>query len=68
MYLFLRYYSSIIVQRQHLEMNSDYPVENVYQPLFRRGLYTIGQIFRFFDFKLPSVYGEGLSSGNKNFN
>lgn len=33
---------------------------NIYRPQFRRGLFTIGLIMRFFDFKQPAVYGEGL--------
>lgn len=58
--VYCRCYKPIINSRNQLESSSNYPIENIYRPQFRRGLFTIGLILRFFDFKLPQVYGEGL--------
>lgn len=55
-----RFYKLIINSQQQLEKNPNYPIANIYRPQFRRGLFTIGLIMRFFDFKQPAVYGEGL--------
>lgn len=55
-----RCYKPIINSRTQLESKPNYPIENIYRPTFRRGLFTIGLIMRFFDFKMPEVYGEGL--------
>lgn len=55
-----RCYKPIINSRTQLQSKPNYPVENIYRPQFRRGLFTIGLILRFFDFKQTQVYGEGL--------
>lgn len=57
---FLRCYKPIINSRTQLQLKPNYPVENIYRPQFRRGLFTVGLIFRFFDFKQPQVFGDGL--------
>lgn len=59
---FARFYKPIINSRDHLERNPTFPVANIYKPTFRRSLFTIGLIMRYFDFKLPQVYGDGLPS------
>lgn len=43
-----------------MDKHPNYPLANIYRPQFRRGLFTIGLLMRFFDFKQPIVYGEGL--------
>lgn len=58
--MFHRCYKPIIHSRTQIDTRPDIPIQAIYRPNFRRGLYTIGLIFRFFDFKLPQVYGEGL--------
>lgn len=55
-----RCYKPIINSRTQIDSRPDFPIQNIYRPNFRRGLYTIGLILRFFDFKLPQVYGEGM--------
>lgn len=55
-----RCYKPIINSRNQIESRPGFQIQNIYRPNFRRGLYTIGLILRFFDFKLPQVYGEGL--------
>jgi cohesin loading factor subunit SCC2 len=41
----------------------NFPIEHIYKPLFRRSLFTVGLITRYFDFKEPEVYGEGPPAG-----
>lgn len=55
-----RCYKPIINSRTQLQSKPNYPIENIYRPQFRRGLFTIGLILRFFDFKQTQVYGDGL--------
>ncbi|XP_055299107.1 nipped-B protein isoform X6 [Sitodiplosis mosellana] len=57
---FVRFYKPIINSHNQLQKHPSYPIANIYRPQFRRGLFTIGLIMRFFDFKQPTVYGEGL--------
>jgi len=42
----------------------DFPLENLYKPFFRRSIYTIGLIMRYFDFKNPIVYGTDIDDDN----
>lgn len=46
-----------------LQQNANYPIENIFKPMFRRGLFTIGLICRNFDFNSSAVHGEGLGQG-----
>lgn len=55
-----RCYKPIINSRTQLESKPNFPIDHIYRPNFRRGLFTIGLIMRFFDFKIPEVYGDGL--------
>lgn len=48
--------------RLKLEKNPTYPIGNIYGRNFRRSLFTIGLIMRYFDFKLPMINGEGLGT------
>lgn len=56
--LFYRFYEPILSSRNKLESDPVYPLENIFRGTFRRGIFTIGLIFRFFDFKSPIVIGE----------
>lgn len=53
----------ILVSRNQLEADPNFPLDEIFKPSFRRGLFTIGLIFRNFDFKSPLVYGDGLGPG-----
>lgn len=57
---FFRFYKPIINSHNQLQKQPNYPIANIYRPQFRRGVFTIGLIMRFFDFKHPNVHGGGL--------
>ncbi|XP_055384070.1 nipped-B protein [Condylostylus longicornis] len=54
---FSKFYKSISSSRDQLKRNPNLPMDSIYQPIFRRSLYTIGILMRFFDFKSPMVLG-----------
>lgn len=59
---FVRLYHPILKSRAKLESNSNMAVANIYGKNFRRALFTIGLIMRYFDFKQAAVNGDGLGA------
>lgn len=52
-----RFYYKGLVSSKKLLSESAIPIEQLYRPQFRRSIYTVGLIMRYFDFKQPDVYG-----------
>lgn len=59
--LFYRFYEPILISRHRLELDPNYPLENIFKVVFRRGIFTIGLLFRYFDFKSQIL--QGTNSG-----
>lgn len=53
----------LVATKEKIITNPNYPPEMVYNSRFRRSLYTVGLIMRYFDFTKPDVYGEGIPGG-----
>ncbi|XP_068142323.1 nipped-B protein isoform X2 [Drosophila tropicalis] len=54
---FQKFYKILDVSRNQVILNN-YSVDNIYTPSFRRSLFTIGILMRYFDFKTPIALGE----------
>lgn len=54
--LYSRFYRVLDYSRQQVAQNSKI-VETIYTPMFRRSLFTIGILMRYFDFKASWVIG-----------
>ncbi|KAL1383988.1 hypothetical protein pipiens_001359 [Culex pipiens pipiens] len=54
---FSKFYYKGLVSSKKLLSESAIPIEQLYRPQFRRSIYTVGLIMRYFDFKQPDVYG-----------
>lgn len=59
---FVRFYHNILRSRAKLETDPKFPIGNIYSKDFRRAVFTIGLIMRYFDFRQPAVNGEGLGA------
>lgn len=51
------YYKGLVSSKEKLISDPSIPIEQLYRPQFRRSIYTVGLIMRYFDFKQPEVYG-----------
>ncbi|XP_053692566.1 nipped-B protein [Sabethes cyaneus] len=51
------YYKGLVSSKDKLISDPSIPIEQLYRPQFRRSIYTVGLIMRYFDFKQPEVYG-----------
>ncbi|XP_049537258.1 nipped-B protein isoform X2 [Anopheles darlingi] len=51
------YYQGLVCIKDKLRADPSIPIEQVYRPQFRRSIFTVGLIMRYFDFRLPEVYG-----------
>ncbi|XP_062705651.1 nipped-B protein-like isoform X2 [Aedes albopictus] len=51
------YYKGLVSSKEKLISDPSIPIEQLYRPQFRRSIYTVGLIMRYFDFKQPDVYG-----------
>ncbi|XP_058822555.1 nipped-B protein isoform X2 [Topomyia yanbarensis] len=51
------YYKGLVSSKEKLISDPSIPIEMLYRPQFRRSIYTVGLIMRYFDFKQPDVYG-----------
>nr|XP_036678382.1 nipped-B protein isoform X1 [Drosophila suzukii]XP_036678383.1 nipped-B protein isoform X1 [Drosophila suzukii]XP_036678384.1 nipped-B protein isoform X1 [Drosophila suzukii] len=54
---FQKFYRVLDVSRNRV-IQRNYSVDNIYTPSFRRSLFTIGILMRYFDFKSPIALGE----------
>ncbi|XP_037731675.1 nipped-B protein isoform X6 [Drosophila subpulchrella] len=54
---FQKFYRVLDVSRNRV-VQRNYSVDNIYTPSFRRSLFTIGILMRYFDFKSPIALGE----------
>ncbi|XP_044312765.1 nipped-B protein isoform X2 [Drosophila rhopaloa] len=54
---FQKFYRVLDVSRNQV-IQRNYSVDNIYTPSFRRSLFTIGILMRYFDFKSPIALGE----------
>nr|XP_041632486.1 nipped-B protein isoform X2 [Drosophila kikkawai]XP_041632487.1 nipped-B protein isoform X2 [Drosophila kikkawai]XP_041632488.1 nipped-B protein isoform X2 [Drosophila kikkawai] len=54
---FQKFYRVLDVSRSQV-LQKNYSVDNIYTPSFRRSLFTIGILMRYFDFKSPSGLGD----------
>lgn len=41
--------------------NPNVPIEHIYNPVFRRGIFTVGLLMRYFDFSRPDVNGSNTN-------
>lgn len=55
-----------MVAKDKLEKEPDTPTEQIYKPVFRRAIFSVGILMRYFNFSLPEVYGAN-SSGTGEF-
>lgn len=63
--LFFRYYYKVLLAaKERIIKDPSLPEEQVYHPVhtFRRSIYTVGLLMRYFNFNLPEVYGANTSS------
>ncbi|XP_058126346.1 nipped-B protein [Anopheles ziemanni] len=57
------YYKGLVCIKEKLTSSKNsIPIEQFFRPQFRRSIFTVGLIMRYFDFKLPEVYGAQDSS------
>lgn len=57
-----RIYSRALVQAKDLLMkNPNIATEQIYNPVFRRGIFTVGLLMRYFDFSRPDVNGSNTN-------
>ncbi|KRF81724.1 nipped-B protein isoform X1 [Drosophila virilis] len=54
---FQKFYRVLELSRNQVEQNG-FNIDNIYTPSFRRSLFTIGILMRYFDFKSPIALGE----------
>lgn len=47
----------MVKSKEHVQSNPAIAIDNIYTPIFRRSLFTIGIIMRYFDFKSRKVLG-----------
>ena len=47
----------LVLGKDKLLNDSNFAIESLYYPQFRRSIFTVGLIMRYFDFKEPDVYG-----------
>lgn len=57
---FNKFNATLVNSREKLIQNPGYPMEQIYTSLFRRSMFTVGLLTRYFDFTKPPVYGHGL--------
>lgn len=43
--------------KEVLTKNPNVPITQIYTPMFRRGIFTVGLLMRYFDFSRPDVNG-----------
>ncbi len=60
---FSKYYEHMVKFRKHYEEYPEDPRLTQAAPVFRRALFTVSLLLRYFDFSKPEVY-DGLPSGN----
>uniref|UniRef100_A0A182K7J1 Nipped-B protein n=1 Tax=Anopheles christyi TaxID=43041 RepID=A0A182K7J1_9DIPT len=51
------YYKGLVCIKDKLVSDPSIPIEQYFRPQFRRSIFTVGLIMRYFDFQLPEVYG-----------
>ncbi|XP_053666825.1 nipped-B protein [Anopheles marshallii] len=51
------YYKGLVSIKDKLASDPSIPIEQYFRPQFRRSIFTVGLIMRYFDFRLPEVYG-----------
>uniref|UniRef100_A0A182MB19 Nipped-B protein n=1 Tax=Anopheles culicifacies TaxID=139723 RepID=A0A182MB19_9DIPT len=62
------YYKGLVSIKDKLASDPSIPIEQYFRPQFRRSIFTVGLIMRYFDFRLPEVYGapkSGEDSSNQ---
>ncbi|XP_033150568.1 nipped-B protein isoform X2 [Drosophila busckii] len=57
---FQKFYRILEISRNQVEQHNA-SIDNIYTPSFRRSLFTIGILMRYFDFKSPIALGESKS-------
>lgn len=58
---FNKFNGNLVQCRDKLMQDPGYPIEQIYTSLFRRSLFTVGLLTRYFDFTKAPVYGHGLA-------
>uniref|UniRef100_A0A182MZ11 Nipped-B protein n=1 Tax=Anopheles dirus TaxID=7168 RepID=A0A182MZ11_9DIPT len=51
------YYKGLVCIKDKLASDPSIPIEQFFRPQFRRSIFTVGLIMRYFDFRQPEVYG-----------
>lgn len=60
---FNKFNMTLVQCREKLVQDPGYPLEQIYTSLFRRSMFTVGLLTRYFDFTKPAVYGQGQADG-----
>ncbi|XP_050076390.1 nipped-B protein-like isoform X2 [Anopheles maculipalpis] len=58
------YNNCLLLIKDKLASDPSIPIEQYFRPQFRRSIFTVGLIMRYFDFRLPEVYGEPNQGSN----
>ncbi|XP_035909136.1 nipped-B protein isoform X2 [Anopheles stephensi] len=58
------YNNCLLLIKDKLASDSSIPIEQFFRPQFRRSIFTVGLFMRYFDFRLPEVYGEPNQGSN----
>lgn len=67
-FLFLRfYYRCLVSTKDKLIIDPDTPADQIYKPVFRRGIFTVGLLTRYFDFNLPEINGANSEGGRNQY-
>lgn len=63
-----RIYTRALLQtKERLQKNVNLPAEQIYTPVFRRGIFTVGLLMRFFDFSRADVNGSNTNERSEIF-
>lgn len=63
---FRRIYTRALVQTKDvLVKNPNVSTDQIYNPVFRRGIFTVGLLMRYFDFSRPDVNGSNTHERSK---
>lgn len=61
-FTYFRIYTRALVQSKDLLMrNPNVSLDQIYNPVFRRGIFTVGLLMRYFDFSRPDVNGSNTN-------
>lgn len=60
------YTRALVYTKERMIRDPNLPSEQIYTPVFRRGIFTVGLLMRFFDFSRVDVNGSNTNERSKN--